>query len=379
MKKVLKLVAAVIGAVILIAGCYVAYVFIDYHRIEDNLTLDIAAGAQAVAEDPDATGAKAAGAGPGPAVPVNESLQILSWNIGFGAYLQDYSFFMDGGKYSRAYSRESVEENMKDINGILAKEDADFYFVQEVDQDSTRAYHVDEQKAITDAPAFADRWSTFAMNYDSPYLFYPLTSPHGKSKAGLLTLSRYPIDSALRRSLPIQTDFAKILDLDRCYSVNRIGTADGRQLCLYQYHLSAYTTDKTVVTRQLAQLTEDMMKDYEQGNYVIAGGDTNMDLLEDSSKIFGVKGKEYSWASPFPEDQLPEGLSLVAPFDPQHPVPSCRNCDIGYIPGKTFIITVDGFLVSDNVKVRSAEVRDLQFQYSDHNPVSMTFELKSPR
>ena len=44
MKKVLKVIAAVIGAVILIAGCYVAYVFIDYHRIEDNLTLDVAAG-----------------------------------------------------------------------------------------------------------------------------------------------------------------------------------------------------------------------------------------------------------------------------------------------------------------------------------------------
>ena len=26
-----------------------------------------------------------------------------------------------------------------------------------------------------------------------------------------------------------------------------------------------------------------------------------------------------------------------------------------------------------------AAVRDLQFQYSDHNPVAMTFELRSPR
>ena len=78
--------------------------------------------------------------------------------------------------------------------------------------------------------------------------------------------------------------------------------------------------------------------------------------------------------------RIEDNLTLdVAALDPQHPVPSCRNCDIGYIPGQTFVITVDGFLVSDNVKVRSAAVRDLQFQYSDHNPVAMTFELRSPR
>ena len=81
MKKVLKVIAAVIGAVILIAGCYVAYVFIDYHRIEDNLTLDVAAGPQAAADTRDAAGEANSAA----VVPVNKPLQILSWNIGFGA------------------------------------------------------------------------------------------------------------------------------------------------------------------------------------------------------------------------------------------------------------------------------------------------------
>ena len=361
MKKVIKIIAAIIAALILIAGCYVAYVFIDYDRIEDNLPLDVAAGPQAEAGDE--------------AVPLGEPLKLLSWNIGFGAYLQDYSFFMDGGEYSRAYSRESVEQNMKDINETLAKEDADFYFIQEVDQDSTRAHHVDEQKAILEEPAFASQWSTFAVNYDSAYLFYPITRPHGKSKAGILTTSDYEITDAVRRSLPIQTDFAKVLDLDRCYSVSRVPVRNGKELCLYNFHLSAYTTDKTIVTRQLQMLTEDMSADLQKGNYVIAGGDSNMDLLGDSGSIFGVAGEDYSWAHPFPKDQLPEGFSLVAPFDEKKPVPTCRNCDIGYIPGKTFVITVDGFIVSDNVKVKKAVTRDMEFLYSDHNPVALEFEL----
>lgn len=37
--------------------------------------------------------------------------------------------------------------------------------------------------------------STFTVNFDSPYLFYPLSKPHGKSYAGMLTLSRFNIEA----------------------------------------------------------------------------------------------------------------------------------------------------------------------------------------
>ena len=44
---------------------------------------------------------------------------LTSWNIGFGAYTDQYSFFMDGGKYSRAFSKEAVISNMNDIASTL--------------------------------------------------------------------------------------------------------------------------------------------------------------------------------------------------------------------------------------------------------------------
>ena len=40
-----------------------------------------------------------------------------------------------------------------------------------------------------------------------------------------------------------------------------------------------------------------------------------------------------------------------------------------------FVVTVDGFLVSDNVAVENALVLDTGFQWSDHNPVYMDFIL----
>ena len=41
-----------------------------------------------------------------------------------------------------------------------------------------------------------------------------------------------------------------------------------------------------------------------------------------------------------------------------------------------FVVTVDGFLVSDNVTVEDALVLDTGFKWSDHNPVYMDFILE---
>ena len=55
-------------------------------------------------------------------------------------------------------------------------------------------------------------------------------------------------------------------------------------------------------------------------------------------------------------------------------MPSCRNADGPYNENQ-YVLTVDGFIVSDNVTVVNSDVYDLQFKYSDHNPVYMNFKL----
>ena len=45
-----------------------------------------------------------------------------------------------------------------------------------------------------------------------------------------------------------------------------------------------------------------------------------------------------------------------------------------YEPGVSYEVTVDGFIVSDNVSATAVNV-DAGFAYSDHNPVLLTFEL----
>lgn len=79
----------------------------------------------------------------------------------------------------------------------------------------------------------------------------------------------------------------KLLDLDRCYSLSRLPVEDGRELCLYNLHLSAYTSDGAIATEQLKLLCADMAAEYQRGNYVIAGGDFNKDVLGNSDEAFG--------------------------------------------------------------------------------------------
>lgn len=346
-----------ISLILVAAICYVIYVFASYYRIEDNFALDCEG--EALAD----------------ALATDTEYSVISYNIGFCAYTRDFGFFMDGGDGSRAKSAESVRNVLDGINAFLREQDADIILLEEVDIDATRSYHINQKEAILGSLADKKYSSSFTVNYDSPYLFYPFTEPHGKSLAGMLTMSKYKITSSVRRSLPIEESLMKLVDIDRCYTVSRISVEDGAELVVYTVHLSAYTSDGTVATRQLEMLIADMQSEYKKGNYVICGGDFNKDLLGNSAEIFEVSGEGQTWAQPIPEKAF-EGtsLSLVPPFDKDHPTPSCRNADGPYSEAQ-FVLTVDGFIISDNVRVKKADVVDLGFEYSDHNPVKLVFEL----
>ena len=334
MKRVLKIAGILLLAVLAAVLCYVGYVFGTYSRIEDNQELSVTHGSSGVQTAEPETDYK-----------------ILSWNIGFGAYEEDFGFFMDGGTESRAWSRDRLKKNLDAIGETAAAQDADLMLLQEVDFDSDRSYHVDEAlKLRTFDGLDVSTDSVFAVNYHSAYLFYPITQPHGASNSGLLTTSKLGIRSAVRRSLPVETGVTKLLDLDRCYSVSKIPVSNGKALCLYNLHLSAYTSDGKIADEQLELLLSDMQAEYEAGNYVIGGGDFNKDLLEKTD------------------------IRLIAPQGKDGAVPTVRNADGPYHDGQ-LVLSVDGFLVSPNVEVTDSEVVSTGFAYSDHNPICMSVTL----
>lgn len=355
-KTAVKTIISIILAIIILVVGYLGYVLLSYSRIEDNLPLTpTSSGADTKAE-------------------TGKVYTAVTQNLGFGAYTQDFTFFMDGGTQSWAESEESVIECINKGAETVKTFSPDFILFQEVDFDSTRSYHVDQQKMLSDA--FSDYSNTFAINYDSAFLMYPLTEPHGTSRAGIMTLSRYNITSALRRSLPISESVSKFLDLDRCYSVSRIPAQNGKELVIFNVHSSAYGGSDEIRTAQMTMLAEDIKKEYEKGNYCLCGGDFNHDFTGDSTqKLNGGQTVDFGWAQPFPIDLFPSYIIRCDNYQGDTLVPTCRNCDIPYKEGNpTFI--VDGFLVTDNIEVISVRNIQTDFAYSDHNPVVIEFTLQ---
>lgn len=358
MKKRWKILIGIVAVLLLLVIGYVVYVLTAYHRIGD-VTL--------AAENNAKSGEFAV-------VEKDTEYSVMSYNIGFGAYEEDFGFFMDGGTESWAWSEARLMDNLAQIGELLRTTDADFYLLQEVDRDSTRSYHVDELNLLS--MYLGDRATIWAQNYDSPFLFYPFTQPHGKSVSGITTASKYLIHDCQRIEVPVEDSLMKLVDLDRCYSRCRLDVSGGGEMVLYNLHLSAYTSDGVVAVEQLKLLIADMASEAAKGNYVVCGGDFNKDLLGDSSEYFGVSGEDDAWAQPLPEGVFDgTGLQLVAPLDENSPVPTCRNADGPYNPDQ-FVLTIDGFIVSENVEVVESAVVDTAFAYSDHNPVTMTFKLK---
>ena len=356
MKTILKILLVLILVVVIAAVGYFAYILIDYSRIEDNLALTPQGKAGLTVADKHIT------------------YTIVTQNLGFGAYSQDFTFFMDGGKESWGRSEEEVTANINAGATTVKSFLPDFVLFQEVDFDSTRSYHIDESKLLT--KQFEEYAFTTAINYHSAFLMYPLTKPHGASNSEIMTLSRYAISAGLRRSLPISTGFSKFLDLDRCYSKSRVDVTDGKELVLYNVHLSAYGGSDEIRAGQMTMLFNDMKEEYEKGNYCVCGGDFNHDFTGTSTKdLNGGEEVDFGWAQPFPEDLLPGCITRCTNYSGDKLYPTCRNCDVPYEEGN-FTIIVDGFLVTSNVTCVSVENVNKKFVYSDHNPVRMQFILK---
>lgn len=367
MNKALKVLLGVVLAAVLVVALYVAYVMLSYYRLDDKLPLEVDAplGGTPPTAQIDAS--------------ANPQLKVVTANLGFGAYNQQFDFFMDGGSGSVAESAEVVTADINGEGEAIKALDPTFVLFQEVDVNGTRSHFVDQYQLLR--KIFPYDATVFAQNYDSPFLMWPLYAPHGANKAGMATFSKYAVEDPLRRSLPISDSFSKFLDLDRCYSICRIPVSDGKQLVLMNVHLSAYGADESIMAAQRRMLFADMEAELAAGNYVIAGGDFNHDMIGVSGEVYQNKVQAVeSWAKPFDFDSVPYGFTVAskAKYDAGQfaDAATCRDAGRPY-DGTNDRWVMDTFIYSSNIECISCETVDLDFAYSDHNPVQMTFQLKS--
>ena len=114
---------------------------------------------------------------PGDPIYPGVSLKVMTWNCGYGALGDNADFFMDGGKRVMTADRERVRSNLAGIEQTTAQLQPDVCFLQEVDRDSTRSFHIDELIGINNTlmeDYELDYIPAFAYNYDVEFVPFPI-------------------------------------------------------------------------------------------------------------------------------------------------------------------------------------------------------------
>ena len=301
-----------------------------------------------------------------------KEIKFLSWNVGYCNLGATADFFMDGGTKVVSQTKEEMNVNVSKITQELRDEGADITLLQEVDRKSYRSYNVDEEDVISGM--FPDRLSSFAYNHKALFIPYPIP-PLRNIAAGLMSLSGLKVESAERIALPSPFKWPEsTCNLKRCLLALRFPiSGSDKKLVVINLHLEAYD-DGAGREAQNKYLIETMKKEYEAGNYVVAGGDFNQTFS-------GVDvGKYEVGATGVWRPGLFDTKELRDDFSPymDASTPTCRSLDRAYDKNdKNFqFYVIDGFIVSNNVEVISYKTLGLGFENSDHNPVEMVIKLK---
>lgn len=310
----------------------------------------------------------------------NDSIiTLLTWNLGYGGLGAESDFFysdggilLSAGKMVRT-PKVHVEKNVAGVLKTIAEHDVDIYLLQEVDFDSKRSYHINQFSEIEKIlPNYS---SIMATNYKVGNVPTPVLEPwntYGTTFSGLGTFSKFEPQKSTRFQLPGTFSWPnKLYLLDRCAAQHRYPLQNGKELIVYNIHNSAYDRDGSIKKVQMEYLRKQWLAEYEQGNYLVIGGDWNQCPPHFQPQQFNPGmakgGGNYNIAADF----VPADWLWI--YDPT--VPTIRSTRSPYQANKTFISLIDFFLISPNVKALEVKGINLDFNYSDHQPVKIKVEL----
>lgn len=348
MKKILKTIGIILACIAGLAVLFFAVAAITEYRPADKEAADLITGSTALDK---------------------KDITLVSWNIGYAGLDKDSNFFMDGGTEVNPESKARVKRNIDGINSVLDSFDADFYFVQEIDRNSSRTRFIDQTAEI-----LSDQSSkTYAPNFKTLWIPYPLPML-GHMNSGIFTATNYAVSSAERIKLPCPFSWPmSMFNLKRCLLVSYI-PIEGQDnfLVLINLHLEAFDSGEGKVAQTKA-LLEIIEQEYNKGNYVIAGGDFNQRFPGAEEKYPQSEDPIVWCPGSLETDALPEGWQYAYDLS----TPSCRSMEKALTdPATHQFYLIDGFILSPNIELVDVETIQKNFEYSDHNPVELHITLK---
>jgi endonuclease/exonuclease/phosphatase family metal-dependent hydrolase len=296
---------------------------------------------------------------------------MVSWNIGYGGLGVESDFFYDGGNMVKP-SRQVYNQYYKGIlNKISFFDSLDFVLLQEVDTGSSRSYYSNQYSDI--ANKLSNFSGMFVKNYDVLYVPLPLFNPMGRVLSGLSTFSSHTNTSAQIVVFPFNYAWPKYLFFpDRCFICLTYQLSSGKKLHIINIHNSAFDGGGSLRNAQLSLLFDYMKTLYKHGDYVVSGGDWNVN--PPGFKNIGFLSGDLLFETAFSTSVFEENMSWTVNFDQRYP--TNRDVSAVYERGHTPTTIIDYYICSPNIKV--LETRGLYngFQLSDHQAVYLRFQLE---
>lgn len=322
-------------------------------------------------------------------VALDTTIRILTFNIGYASLSHTEDFAMDGGTKGRMDSLELVEANLQGIRSLMLSETADIYLIQEVDEGSSRSYKTLQYSMFKDA--FPTHNAVLGYNFRVIFVPFPLSFSQmmGGVNSGIVSLISFQVDQADRIQLPGQFDWPlRLANLKRCLVVSRLPIeGSSKQLVVINAHLSAYDNGE-MRALETAKLREILEAEADAGNYVLVGGDFNQTFPGAYTTTITPEGPKTDYLYELKNPSLWEAFGLDQTWfvdngfqfghHPDFSIPTCRLLHQPYDridKTNNQYYYIDGFLVGPGIAIERVEVLDLDFEYSDHNPVVMEFRL----
>ncbi|MBL4871110.1 MAG: hypothetical protein JKX72_09165 [Robiginitomaculum sp.] len=262
-----------------------------------------------------------------------ETITVLNWNIGYAGLGHDSDFITDGGKNLYPPSKQSVETNLKGIQNLIAAHPANIHLFQEVSEPDMLTLGVDVLDGLRSVLPNQDWY--FTNDISTRFIPQKNAMHHGLAIfSGIKTLPTKTI------RLPLEpTRLNGILKRQYHIQYQELTDRRGKNWVIINIHLSAFDEDGNIRIKQFEELLVIADQFYQEGKYVVIGGDWNMQLTPTDFPTT-TKEKYLFWLKVLPKEKLKPGWQLL--FDAE--VPTVRTNERPYNKGENYTTIIDGFL-----------------------------------
>ena len=292
-------------------------------------------------------------------------IKVTTWNVGYGALGAGADFVADGGEHMRALSSNEISLAVREISREAGTFDADFILFQELANSSVLTRNTPvrttvEQKLPTYSSVY---WEDLGVSAPPP-----LKISHGM---GVYALNE--VEGVTAHELPQEPGYF-FLTIKRYYAaiVTEIPLhRSAKNWVLLNIHLSAFDKNADVRRAQVQAVFDFAEAEYNDGNYVVIGGDWNM-RISPADFPHTTDAEDLFWIHDFPQELLPTGWR----FATDDSTSTVRTLHKPYVDGENYTAIMDGFAYSPNVYLRQVSTKDLGFLHTDHQPVTAVFATR---